>query len=402
MGIIMNGSLFPMTQNPHRPPNRQVPPPPPSMVQGSKSRQRQTKRRTTPGNEWTLVIVAGLLVFVAIASSALVALWFTLSQTQTEVIPTAVIDIPTPVRVVNDYSTVDLSLLSGSLLTLADGREIVVESWDGTSRFTILVMGLDRRPGESGLQYRTDTMMLVSLDPQTNSVGILSIPRDLYVSVPGYATLQRINTPMVLGELQCEGCGPNLAMQTAQNNLGIRVNEFIAVDFSAFINFVDLIGGIDVTTTYTINDPAYPNMYYGYDPFYLVAGDHHLDGVTALKFARTRHGSSDFERALRQQEVLYAIRDKILQPGTLANLIIQSPTLYLQFQESFISGLSLDQLIQLTLYVKDIPKENIYTGVIDQRYVSNYMTPEGAAVLIPNRSALPSLMIEVFGGNYSQ
>ena len=191
-------------------------------------------------------------------------------------------------------------------------------------------------------------------------------------------------------------------MQTAQNNLGIRVNEFIAVDFSAFIDFVDLIGGIDVTTTYTINDPAYPNMYYGYDPFYLPAGDHHLDGATALKFARTRHGSSDFERALRQQEVLYAIRDKVLQAGTLANLIIQSPTLYMQFQESFISGLSLDQLIQLVLYVKDIPKENIYTGVIDQRYVSNYMTPEGAAVLIPNRSALPSLMIEVFGENYSQ
>ena len=402
MGIIMNGTLFPMTQNPQRHPNRQVPPPPPSMVQGSKSRQRQQKRRTTLGNEWTLVIVAGLLVFVAIASSALVALWFTLSQTQQEVIPTAVIEIPTPVRVVNDYSSVDLSLLSGSLLTLSDGREIIVEAWDGTSRFTILVMGLDRRPGESGLQYRTDTMMLVSLDPQTNSMGILSIPRDLYVSVPGYATLQRINTPMVLGELQCEGCGPNLAMQTAQNNLGIRVNEFIAVDFSAFIDFVDLIGGIDVTTTYTINDPAYPNMYYGYDPFYLPAGDHHLDGATALKFARTRHGSSDFERALRQQEVLYAIRDKVLQAGTLANLIIQSPTLYMQFQESFISGLSLDQLIQLVLYVKDIPKENIYTGVIDQRYVSNYMTPEGAAVLIPNRSALPSLMIEVFGENYSQ
>ncbi|MGV2434761.1 MAG UNVERIFIED_CONTAM: hypothetical protein LVT10_07620 [Anaerolineae bacterium] len=75
-----------MTQNPQRPPNRQVLPHP-SMVQGSESRQRQTKRRTTPGNEWTLVIVAGLLVFVAIASSALVALWFTLSQTQTEVIP---------------------------------------------------------------------------------------------------------------------------------------------------------------------------------------------------------------------------------------------------------------------------------------------------------------------------
>lgn len=391
-----------MTQNPQRHPNRQVPPPPPSMVQGSKSRQRQQKRRTTLGNEWTLVIVAGLLVFVAIASSALVALWFTLSQTQQEVIPTAIIEIPTPVRVVNDYSSVDLSLLTGSLLTLSDGREIIVEAWDGASRFTILVMGLDRRLGESGLQYRTDTMMLVSLDPQTNSMGILSIPRDLYVSVPGYATLQRINTPMVLGELQCEGCGPNLAMQTAQNNLGIRVNEFIAVDFSAFINFVDLIGGIDVTTTYTINDPAYPNMYYGYDPFYLPAGEHHLDGATALKFARTRHGSSDFERALRQQEVLYAIRDKVLQAGTLANLIIQSPTLYMQFQESFISGLSLDQLIQLVLYVKDIPKENIYTGVIDQRYVSNYMTPEGAAVLIPNRSALPSLMIEVFGEDYSQ
>ncbi len=385
-----------------------VPPPPTTSMYPPKesAARKRSRQRVVSGGQatsgWALVIAASTLVMLALFVTMAVVLYLTIYEQEQEVLPTAVLQLPTAVSARQDFSDVDISLISGSSLMLDDGREIVIEPWDGESRFTVLMMGLDRRPGENGLAYRTDTMMVVSLDPATDSIGILSIPRDLYVPVPGYSEYQRINSAMVLGELQRTGNGPTLAMQTVQSNLGIRINDYVAVDFQAFINFVDTIGGIEITTNYTINDSTYPNMYYGYDPFYLPAGTHQLDGATALKYARTRHGSSDFQRALRQQEVLYAVRDKVLQPGVLAQLIVQSPTLYEQYQEDISTGLTLDQMIQLTLYLKDIPTENINTGVIDQRYISNYTTQSGAQVLVPNRYALGPLMVEVFGDNYNQ
>lgn len=380
--------------------NYSSPPPPPV----SSARQRSRRRKIRGGSSSGIILLAAalIIVFVLGVTGLSVALFVMASQNETEILPTVVADIPTPVDARVDFNNIPDELAMGSIVTLSDGREIVIEPWDGESRFTILVMGLDRRPGETGLAYRTDTMMILSLDPITNSIGILSIPRDLYVPVPGYTELQRVNSPMVLGELQREGYGPTLAMQTVQNNLGIRVNDYMAVDFNGFIQFIDAIGGIEVTLNYTINDRTYPNMYYGYDPFYLPPGTHQLDGATALKFARTRHGSSDFQRAQRQQMVLYAIRDRILEPGMLAQLIIQAPTLYAQFQDNVATGLTLDQMIQLALYVKDVPTENINTGVIDQRYVMNYSTPQGASVLIPNRATLGPLMVEVFGATYNR
>ncbi|MEO0564685.1 MAG: LCP family protein [Chloroflexota bacterium] len=381
------------------------PPPPPSEFGGDESaaRRRMRQRRTQQGSGWSLVIAALLLVMITVVTSIGVVIWITVSNVEQEVLPTAIADLPTPVDARVDLSAnANVDLTTGTLLTLSDGRDIIIEPWDGESRFTILVMGLDRRPGETGLAYRTDTMMIVSIDPLTNSLGILSIPRDLYVPVPGYSELQRINSPMVLGELQREGYGPTLAMQTVQNNLGIRVNDYLAMDFNGFIKFVDAIGGIEITINYTLNDRTYPNMYYGYDPFYLPAGTHQLNGADALKFARTRHGSSDFQRAQRQQQTLYAIRDRVLEPGVLPSLIVQAPTLYAQFQENFYTGLTLDQMIQLTLYLKDIPVENINTGVIDQRYVMGYTTNSGSSVLIPNRRQLGPLMIDVFVPTYNQ
>src|SRR5262249_25002329 len=265
------------------------------------------------------------------------------------------------------------------------------------SRFTVLVVGLDRRPGETGLAYRTDTMMLVSLDPASHSLGILSIPRDLYVDVPGYNDLQRVNSPMVLGELGQPGYGPELMMQTVQYNLGIRVHDYVAIDFNTFISVIDAIGGVDINVPYTISDPQYPDMYYGYDPFYIRAGLQHLDGKTALKYARTRHGDNDFQRAQRQQQVLYAIRDKVLKLDMLPQLIIQAPTLWNDVSTGVSTGLTFDQIIQLVLYLKDIPSENIKTGVIDENYTTGYTTSQGAAVLVPDRARLGPLMVSVFG-----
>lgn len=352
--------------------------------------------------EWAWVVIAAAMLAVVVIVSMSVSVLLRSSQEGIEVLPTAVAALPTPVDARTDLSALGGTLSDGQHVTLVDGRSIILQPWNGSSRFTVLVMGLDRRPGETGLSYRTDTMMLVSLDPQDHTMGILSIPRDLFVEVPGYNQLQRINTPMVLGELQQPGYGPSLAMQTVQYNLGIRVHDYIAVDFNAFVSIIDAIGGVDINIPYDIVDYEYPDMNFGYDPLILRAGQQHLDGNTALKYARTRHGDNDFRRAERQQSVLYAIRDRVLDMNMLPQLIMQSPTLLSALSQNVYTGLSLERIIQLAWYVKDIPRESIRTGVIDGAYIMNYTTAEGWAVLVPRRAQLGTLMTEVFGPNYSE
>lgn len=385
--------------------SRSTPPPPPP-DHNSSARERSRRRRTNKRNqagEWAWVIVASSMigVFALVIIGILIVL--RLPQDSQEVIPTADVaaELPTPVDARTEF-VLENSDINGDILSLPDGSTIQLVPWDGTSRFTMILAGLDRRPGETGIGYRTDTMMLVSIDPQTSSIGVLSIPRDLYVQVPGYTELQRINTPMVFGEARQAGYGPELLMQTVQLNLGIRVNDYMAVDFQAFIDIVDLIGGVDVAIDYTINDAQYPNMNYGYDPFYLPAGTHHLNGYDALRFARTRHGSSDIQRAERQQQVIFAIRDRVLNRDMIPQLLMQAPAIWNTLSNNVSTGLSLEQLIQLGLYAKDIDINNIKTGVIDFSYLQGHTTESGASVLIPNRTRLGGLMAEVFGANYSQ
>lgn len=373
-----------------------IPPPPQTRLrESSAARQRSRKRRVRSefrGGEWAWVIIAVAVLGVFITLSMSVSLMLRAAQEQQVVMPTAGAILPTSVN--------SGANPAGQQIILNDGSAMELIPWNGTSRFTVLLMGLDRRPEETGLAYRTDTILLVSIDPATNSMGILSIPRDLYVDVPGY-DLQRVNSPMVLGELRQPGYGPSLAMQTVQNNLGIRVHDYLAVDFQAFADFIDVIGGIDIDIPYNISDPLYPDMNYGYDPFYIKAGLQHLDGKTALKYARTRHGDNDFQRAYRQQLVIYAIRERLTNPEMLPQLIINSPTLWETLSDGVYTGLSLDTVIQLALYVKDIPAENIRTGVINEGYVMDYSTADGASVLVPDREKLAELMVEVFGMDYS-
>jgi polyisoprenyl-teichoic acid--peptidoglycan teichoic acid transferase len=382
---------------------RTTPPPPPPNYRDSAARDRARKRRTngtTSGGEWAWVIVAATLFGVIIVVSLGAVVLIRANQTPQEIIPTAdvIASLPTPVIVNNDLSNIVL----GDALVMADGSSIKLTPWDGQSRFTMVMVGLDRRPGETGLAYRTDTMMLVSIDPVAKSIGVLSIPRDLYVQVPGYAALQRVNSPMVFGETSRPGGGPILMMQTVQLNLGMRVNDYVAVDFQAFIDVVNAIGGITVTTDYTINDPQYPNMNYGYDPFYLPAGTHLLDGYNALRFARTRHGDSDIQRAERQQATLLAVRDKLLNANMLPSFIAQAPSLWQSLSDNVYTGLTFEQMVQLGLYMKDIPLESIQLGVINYEYLIPYTTEDGASVLIPNRAKLGTLMVNTFGASYSQ
>jgi anionic cell wall polymer biosynthesis LytR-Cps2A-Psr (LCP) family protein len=127
-----------------------------------------------------------------------------------------------------------------------------------------------------------------------------------------------------------------------------------------------------------------------------------MDGYLAQKYARTRHGDSDFDRASRQQQVIFAIRDRVLAAEALPQLIVRAPSLYGSISQNVYTGFSLEEIIRLGLWLKDIPAENIHSGVMDQRYVSDFMTPDGAAVLMPIPAALPTLLAQVFGSDYAQ
>lgn len=281
-----------------------------------------------------------------------------------------------------------------------------VAAWNGHTRFTLLLMGLDKRPGDTGTAFRTDSMILASIDPVSRTIGMLSIPRDLYVTMPqdpvvGSYGLQRVNSAYTIGELVKPGYGPQLAMETVQYNLGIRVDSYVVYDFTSVISAIDAVGGVDIDVPAAINDPAYPNMYYGYDPLHIPAGHIHMDGALALKYARTRHDSDDLDRARRQQQVIMAVRTKVLNLNMLPPLINQAPQLWHQFGDGVRTGLSLDQVASLALYVKDIPKENIHQGVIDWSYVTS-VAWNGADVLIPERARIGGLLSQIFGSNYNR
>lgn len=265
-----------------------------------------------------------------------------------------------------------------------------------TERVNVLVMGIDRRPGEPFIS-RTDTMMLMSIDPVNKTASILSIPRDLYVLLPGRGR-DRINTAFVYGSAGNNPAGGALlAMQTVEYNLGVPVDHYMLVDFSAVTRGIDAIGGIDVYVPTDIYDPTFPDMNYGYDPLYIPAGQHHFDGLTALKYARTRHQDSDFFRARRQQQVILAVRDQVLGLG-LAELLRQAPFLYQQLGQGVRTDLSLQDLLGIVRAAADIPDESIRNEVLDQNYVTGYQTPAGASVLVPVNERIAPLIEEMFYG----
>jgi LCP family protein required for cell wall assembly len=283
--------------------------------------------------------------------------------------------------------------------TIPDGQALPTaiptsEILANSDRVNILVMGIDRRPGEPFIS-RTDTMMLMSIDTELLTASILSIPRDLYVIIPGIGR-DRINTAFVYGSAGNNPAGgAELAKQTVEYNLGVPVHHYVMVDFNAVTQGIDAIGGIDVNVPTEIYDPTFPNMDYGYDPLYVAAGLQHFDGSTALKYARTRHQDNDFNRARRQQQVVMATRDKVLGLG-IGEMIDQAPTLFQQLSQSFRTDLSLNDVVGLGRAASEIPNENIRNEVIDHNYVTNYRTEMGASVLIPINDLIAPLLQEMF------
>jgi LCP family protein required for cell wall assembly len=247
--------------------------------------------------------------------------------------------------------------------------EMDLPQWDGASRINIAFFGLRGDDGQGeGCPTCTDTIMVLTVDPVTKTAGMLSIPRDMWVNIPS-AGYSRINTAWAIGEnAKLPGGGPALAMQTVSQFIGVPIHYYVQVDFGAFVSFINLIGGIDV---YVEERMVLDPLGEGPDHFVLKPGDYrHLTGPRALAYARCRHESQgcsggDVGRAKRQQQVILAIRDKVLEPETFATLITQAPQLYAEFSSGIHTNMSLEDAIQLAVLAKDIRVDDIKRGVID-------------------------------------
>lgn len=249
---------------------------------------------------------------------------------------------------------------------------------------TILVLGLDRRPDETG-PVRSDTMLLIAVRPDVPWVALLSIPRDLYVEVPGHGQ-SRINTAHFFG-------GPALAAETVARNFGVPVDRWARLDFNGFRAIVDAAGGVDIDVPRRIVDNAYPTEDYGVMRIEFPAGPQHMDGETALRYVRTRHGSSDFDRAARQQQVVLALVRQLLHPSAWPRW----PAVAQAFIQSVETDLQPWDILALLPTLVRVGPEGIQHAVINAEMTTPFTTPSGGQVLLPRWERIRPLVREVVG-----
>lgn len=258
----------------------------------------------------------------------------------------------------------------------------------------ILLLGSDLRPGETD-PPRTDAIMLVRVEPHRDRIALLSLPRDLWVEIPGYG-FNRINAAHVWGDVyNAPGGGLELARITVSHLLGIPVDYVALVDFEGFIGLIDTLGGVTVNVEKELYDNQFPTMDYGYTEVHFLPGPQLMDGLTALSYSRIRHPDSDFMRIRRQQAVLVGIGARLRERGDLQNV------------------LTVDRMTGvLRDYVRtDMPQERI-VGLVwgmrdfDISRVERYaLGPEGvsfgvgsdAYALVPVQSVLDNLVRQFMG-----
>ncbi|HLE90480.1 MAG TPA: LCP family protein [Anaerolineales bacterium] len=272
-------------------------------------------------------------------------------------------------------------------------------AWDGASRINILIIGLDYRDWEAGLGApRSDTMILLTIDPLTKSAGMLSIPRDMWVNIPGFR-YGRINMAYSSGEgNKLPGGGPELARKTVEQFIGVPVQYYAQIDFYTFVEFIDLIGGIDI---YNDEELRLDPVGGGKDKIRLTCcGMRHMGGEKALAYVRYRKGNEgDVGRSRRQQKAILAIRDKVLSPENFPVLLGKARQFYEEFSAGIKTNMPFDTALQLGVLAKDIPIESIEQGVIDYTMValdSTVLGGENASILKPLPDKIRVLRDEIF------
>ncbi len=304
------------------------------------------------------------------------------------------------------------SILSGSAQLAPALDDLSKLKGEGDGRVNIALLGIGGGDHSGG--NLSDTIMIASLDVKTKDVAIVSVPRDLYVKIPGYG-YDKINAAHAYGEkYNYKGGGGALAKATFEQNLGVPIHYYARIDFDGFKKAIDVVGGIDITNKSTLIDKEYPcdNNQYKMCGYTLKPGTYHMNGLQALKYARCRKGTcgDDYGRAARQQEVLVALRKKALSLGTLGNPA-KIASLIDVVGGNFKTDLSFGEIKKLVSIGKDIDANKISNKVITNNpndgstpLVQNDMIG-GASVVVPtagvgNFTAIKAFMRSLFVDNY--
>jgi LCP family protein required for cell wall assembly len=249
----------------------------------------------------------------------------------------------------------------------------------------ILVAGIDTRGGltlhqevelhvGNAISLNSDTLMLVHIPASHSSVQVVSIPRDSWVNIPGHG-MSKINAAIGLG-------GPSLMVQTVEQATGLTINDYAEVDFLGFVNVINALGGVTICVPYAVDDPDS-----GLD---ISAGSHHVDGVTALEFARDRHSFalSDLTRISDQQQMLSTLFARAAESGEIAN-----PLRFRQIVSSVTSAVEVDKgfnLVQLADELRGLRPQDVTFTTVPVASM-NYITSTGESAVLWDSSQARAL-----------
>jgi len=254
---------------------------------------------------------------------------------------------------------------------------------------TYLLVGMDRTRGRTW--GRSDTVILLAFEPESDHVGIVSVPRDLYVDVPDHGPA-RLNAVMRIATRTRQD-PLRLMMRVVSDTLGVPIQHVLVGNLEVLERTVDALGGVEVDIPCPIQDNFVDSRTpSGRRRLDVAAGAHTLDGVTAAMYIRSRHGRSDWSRARRQQAVLLGLRDRVRQLSVLDWL----PVFQAALHEGVHSSMSRLELLALIRRLRRVERGNLHGLLIGHRQVSLHRTEEGRAVLIPNFEAIHRALRRLF------
>ncbi len=286
----------------------------------------------------------------------------------------AVTTTPRPTNTSNPHGTIEPFPTDAPTATL---DPIAAVHFDRKDPFTMMLIGVDAREGDTAPQ--SDTIILVYTDPSNpdDTVHIMSIPRDLRVTIAGGFGIGKMADVYATGAsnhyLESAGHqgqgGPTLVRDTIEQNFRIQIDYYAQVDFGGFTKIVNAVGGVTVDNPYPIKDDSYPTADYQFTRVFFPAGLMHLDGDEALKFARTRHDDDDYGRNARQQQVLLGIRQQALQ----LNLLSKATDLIDALGSTVKTNFPPDQWLPFAKFGTQIDKQAIRQIGLNDLYGSTYI-----------------------------
>lgn len=346
----------------------------------AKPKNRRLSGRTHRLRRAEVISVASAGVVFTVVAALGVLVWLRSADSpETVVAPTPTVAVPRPQATSPEVSArtplppLPSPVVEASATPEAPNPLDLVADWPEDRPFSVLFLGLDRRPGEGG--GRTDAIILAHIEPRARGATLVSVPRDICVA-------NCRTDPFRINSVWQEE-GPDALRRRVANLLGVQVDYWVTLDFNGFKRLVDFFGGVDVNVESTIYDPSYPNATdTGFEPLHIEAGATHFDGDLALRYVRTRHQDGAFAREVRQQQVLLALVEQVISPQTL----IEAPAFLGELSNAFESNLPPELVPSMAKLGMQIGSARTVSGAIrpEDGMVRAVIADNGAYVLQPN------------------